>query len=177
VTRTERWQKKRCSLNHDWLKNQFMPGLAKLINVLDGRVIDPTFLPSFVFRLRREWGGYADELNELLQSFEEEMSPRRLFDCPPLANRGEAVAEWLPGVIHALWLSRDPVFVWTDEARTRLDDANRSHSEIIKELEHIGPVIATEALRGIRPLFGEFRAHCRDLGTAVSSFPSEIRIT
>lgn len=175
VTGMERWQRKRCAVNQDLLKNQFMPALAKLINVLDGRVVDPTFHPAFLKRLQEEWDGLHADVDDRLRSFEKEMSPRRLFERLPLANCSPQVAGWLPCLIHELWLSREPVRQRTVEGVGNLTGADRADSAIMKELDRVGSAPSMDDLRRMRSLFVEFRERCQALGSAVSNFRAEIK--
>ncbi len=173
--KTEEWQRRRCAFNHDWLKNQFMPALAKCINVIDRRVLDEAFLPSFADRLRAEWGPHRLEALTLLRCFETEMSPSRLFDRPPLASCPRPVLNWLLTLVDQLWANREPVRQWTTEALEKLEAANRAYSEVVEALNRTEGMLTAEALCVHRRLFVEFQARCQELGRAISGFPCEIK--
>src|ERR687885_736280 len=63
------WQKRRTSFNHDWLKNQYMPALAKCINIVDGKIEDRAFELNFYNLVLRQWKRHEVELSTLLDDF------------------------------------------------------------------------------------------------------------
>src|ERR1051326_4473635 len=88
------WQKRRSSFNHDWLKNQFMPALAKWLNLLDNKIEDPDFERAFIASVLPKWEQHREEALRLPRDFEQEMSPRRLFECHPLAHHNVHTKQW-----------------------------------------------------------------------------------
>jgi hypothetical protein len=175
LARVNSWQKRRCEFNHDWLKNQLIQDLGKAINIADGRVVDPPFLPKLWTKLRSEWTAQCEEAESLVRSFEYEMSPGRLFERVPLERiPGEGI-DWLPSLTHGLWVARQPVRQWVGEARAELDAARHACSALLSKMDKIGAVHTREDLRAIRPFLVDFRARCQSLGGAISDFPSEIK--
>ena len=41
------WERERARLSHDLLKNEIMPTVSKVLNILDGKVEDPEFKRTF----------------------------------------------------------------------------------------------------------------------------------
>jgi hypothetical protein len=97
------WQRQRSRFNHDWLKNQYTQALGKWINILHREVDDPMTERNFIARVLPEWTAHRPELIDLLNRFECAMSPRRLFELPPLLFCDQRTHEWLPDVMHTLW--------------------------------------------------------------------------
>ena len=77
--RTPVWQKRRSEFNHDWLKNRFIPALAKWLNLLDDRIEDLSFEHTFVETVLPQWEDHREEALALPRDFEQEMSPRTLL--------------------------------------------------------------------------------------------------
>ena len=173
MAKINNWQKRRSALNHDWLKNQFMPAFAKFINVIDGRVIDPGFLPLFLASLCADWESHRRELAALIQSFEDAMSPKNFFDQPPL-KVCTGFTNWLPQLTHELWATRQSARESTAGAREHLESADQAYSEVRLYLERTGPTVTISDLIPGRPHFVEFRFRCQVLGNSLSKFPSEI---
>jgi len=170
------WQKDRSAFNHDWLKNQYMPALAKYLNLLDDQLEDLEFERSFILETLPEWEAHRAEALALARSFESEMSPQRLFDAPPLARCDEATKQWLGEFIHTLWLKRYPVRQWISGAVTATEHADTAYQKLHAMLRACPNVYSAEVTRPYRAQFGELRARCQDLANAVSKFPSEVKV-
>src|ERR1044072_7135922 len=123
-----RWQKRRNTFNHDWLKNQYMPALARYLNLLDGLIEDDEFAQSFVSQILPEWESHREEAANLIKSFECEMSPQRLLECSPLSRCDEHTKRWLGNLMHALWLKRYPVAQWVTDAMHAVENADAAYA-------------------------------------------------
>lgn len=172
----ENWQKRRSVFNHDWLKNQFMPALAKLINIIDHRVRDDNFVESFLTLTLPVWEPHLSELMSILRDFENEMSPRRLFDRLPLSGCSPQTREWLASVTHSLWLRRKPVDQWIAEAIRQAEMTNSAYIRIRQKLQNGVTARTVGSLQPIRSQFAEFRDCCEALASAISQFPREVDV-
>jgi hypothetical protein len=95
----------RCSqLNHHWVGNRLAQSLARLERVSEGRVAHPGSEWSKDFG--ELWMFIAQEVNDLAGSVENDMSPRALFDEPPLCHCSDATKQWLMTFVHELWVRR-----------------------------------------------------------------------
>jgi uncharacterized protein with PIN domain len=172
---TVTWQQRRSAFNHDWLKNRFLPALAKWLNLLDDLIEDTTTEASFVASVLPQWEGHRDEALALARDFEVEMSPARLFDCIKwLRRRGNEV--WLRQLVHRLWLARYPVQDWVADASARAARADAAYERLQVGIRQCAEASSAAGLRHLRPQFVEFRDCCQSLAQAVGSFPSEVRV-
>jgi hypothetical protein len=124
------WTKRRNAWSHDWLKNRFLPALAKLVNIMNGRVNDPSFHNRFIKEILPNWKTEIQEARGLIESFEADMSPRSLFSYPPLSRCAEATLTWLPDLVHILWLFRYQGEVLQSDAAAALTAATLRLAEL-----------------------------------------------
>jgi len=170
-----KWQRRRVAFNHDWLKNQYMPALAKCLNLLDDRIEDPQFEQVFVTNVLPQWEGHYDEAKQLAQDFEQDMSPRRFVERMDLGS-SDYNGRWLADLMHHLWLARYPVREWVEQAEKKVQKTDRVYRELQESLAECKDVRSAEALRPFRKKFAAFRNHCQELATAIEQFPSEIKV-
>src|SRR5689334_10589380 len=124
-----RWQGQRSEFNHQWLKNRFLSALDTAANVISGRIRLPGFLEELIGRTLREWEVRRVELAALIDTCEDEMSPRVLFDSPPLCGGDPASRAALRAACHGLWLARSGVrehLRGVRRATAAVDDAYRA---------------------------------------------------
>jgi hypothetical protein len=173
---SQSWQKRRSEFNHDWLKNQYIPALAKCQNLLDGRVEDEEFESSFLTRIFPLWERHRGEALAIITLYEQMMSPARLLDEPPLSRLREGDKRWLGPVLHACWLSR-----------TRADELAAVAVEVVRQVDasylrlrqSLGDRWADDQLADLRPYaeqFAYFRERLQELANVVSAFPREINV-
>jgi hypothetical protein len=93
------WQRRRSELNHDWLKNRYLPALAKWINILDDYVEDYGFEKDFLELTLPQWEEHRLLVIALIESFEIEMSPGIQLSHPPLSHLPESTKMWLHSLI------------------------------------------------------------------------------
>jgi hypothetical protein len=163
------WQKRRSDFNHDWLKNRFIPALAKWLNLLDDQLEDPDFEHSFVACVLPQWEQHRDEALALPRDFESQMSPRTL-----LGPRSEG---WLGTLVHLLWLSRYPVRRWAEQALAAAREVEVEFRRLRERLTSCADTRAVVALRPMRPMFASFRERCQQLARAIEAFLSEVKAT
>lgn len=171
------WQKQRSRFNHDWLKNQFLPALARWLNLLDDLIEDPEFERSFVPTVLPQWESQRVEAQRLANRFEEEMSPACLLDQPPLARFGEHDRAWLKRLVHNLWLQRYAVPAQVNHALAVIRDADAICVAIQQRLCSSAepPTAARERTHLVQ--WREFRERCQNLAKAVEAFPNQVKVT
>jgi hypothetical protein len=170
------WQQRRGKLNHDWLKNGYIPALEKFLHLLDDQLEDLEFEQSFIPSVLPAWETHYEEALHLTRDFESGMSPRNLLEQPPLSHFDDDTRRWLGDVVHELWLARHPVYLWSREAEARVKAVASSYDQIRQVLmSHSAPHSAV-ALRPLRPLFSQFCQCCRDLARAIERFPCEVEV-
>jgi len=91
-------------LSHDVLKNEVMPLIAKLHRVLSGEVDAPDFLAEFDSEGASKVDVACDEFDALIKSAEADLSPKTLFDIPPLSECPPETTCWLPEAVHHRWM-------------------------------------------------------------------------
>jgi hypothetical protein len=173
---THNWQKRRSALNHDWLKNQYLPALAKCLNVMAGEIDDEGFLQSFFFSVLPVWETQQEEITRLLQSFENEMSPRVLLRRRQFAIFQSETKSWLGELVHQLWLSRYPVEQWVLNALSKVVHAQAAYNiikDFLSQTDDFCNVIQNE---DFRKQFIEFRYYCQQTAKAIESFPSKVAV-
>jgi hypothetical protein len=169
------WQKRRSAFNHDWLKNHYLPALAKALNLLADFLEDPVFERAFPETVLPQWQQHRSEAAALLADFEVQMSPRRLLEAGPFAFAAPAYA-WLADLVHALWLGRQPVRRWLAAAASALAEADGAYAHLHRALADAG-VDRAAALRRCRASLAAFRDACQRLAHAIEVFPCEVPVT
>ena len=170
------WQRRRTAFNHDWLKNQLCVTLGKAVNVLAGRINDPAFLESFPGEVLADWAAHRSEALALPASFEHDMSPRALFEVPPLNRLPASVRGWLPDVVHALWRQRYHVETMVDTALRAARSADEAFRDLAVAAEPGRLVDSGASCERRLPSTREVRARCEDLARAIERFPSGVRV-
>jgi hypothetical protein len=171
------WQHRRGQFNHDWLKNQFLLALGNFINLLDDEIENEELETSFVPIVLPQWEDHRDEVASLLADFDQEMSPRTLFQSSPLAQCDQDTRQWLGDVVHTLWLVKNPVHECIKGASTRLREADQAYELLQRQLKDCSNTRSAPAMRPLRGLFVEFYRACQKLAKAIEQFPSDVRIT
>ena len=97
------WTARRARLNHDLLSNRLVQRLTSLQRVAEGRV---ELAESSDDGLSGMWVQARDECRELHATLFEEMSPRALFEEPPLCHCSEETKAWLIPYVHERWMER-----------------------------------------------------------------------
>lgn len=168
------WSSRRSALNHDWLKNVYLVSLGAWVNVLDEAVEDPVFEREFFAKRFVMWETRNDEAHALIESFEDEMSPRLLLARWPFSPSSRGRLGWVGSVIHACWYARFDVTVLVSTARVRLAAADGIYREIKAAVDPTRS--SAEELRPLRDRFAAFATACAELSAAISRFPSDIRV-
>lgn len=168
------WQRRRSDFNHQWLKNRFLSALDAAEQVIRGRIRAAAYWQEFIKADLPEWQERREDLNLLLEDFEIEMSPRRLFDCPPLSECASPGRDVLAELMHELWLARYPIASWLKKANGAASRANIHFERLrkIAPMDEAGKVPSEFVSE-----FEEFRAACRTLSKAIEKFPDRILVT
>lgn len=103
--RQPEWTQVRKYLSHDWLKHSFLPVVASAFNVERGLVLEDR-QGSSLAAIQSLWAAATPAFQRLIDSFEQEMSPRTLFESGPLAECDDDTKSWLPQLAHSIWWHR-----------------------------------------------------------------------
>lgn len=166
----EDWLTGRQALNHDWIGNHLAPGLAYLVRIADGEILDPESESLFRSEELQSWGGRRSELQHLIDSFIEAMSPARLFDSSPLQRLPPQTTLWLTAVTVSIWSRRHAVTEILSRAQRALLEVDEC-MVLLSEPVAAGPESQSElAAATLR------RAHCavEQLSAALSALPREV---
>jgi len=168
------WQRRRSDFNHQWLKNRFLSALDSAANLMQGRIRGISYLQEVLRVELAEWPERGRELDALLADFEVEMSPRKLFETPPLSDWEPSFKEVISELMHELWLVRYPVATWLEGVRKAAAEVNECYAllEGIVPVDREGNVNLEFSVR-----FEAFRTACRALSKAVEKFPNRILVT
>ncbi|MCP4545547.1 MAG: hypothetical protein GY835_03640 [bacterium] len=172
----ETWQRRRGALNHDWLKNDYLKAVDAFLARLEQKSPDPERLEEFLSVDLPGWDRQRPNLESLLDAAEECLSPRRLFDVPPLSNAAPETLVWLPALTHALWLARHPIQQRIAEAHAALQKAEATYKRISQELSCNDRKVGIEPLQASRSAFVDFSGALRALSCAISALPQKILV-
>lgn len=168
------WQRRRSEFNHDWLKNQFLNRLNAFLERLRGGNPDVEKLLRFVREDLPELESHEIEARWLIESVEEEMTPRRFFEYPPLNRCSEETKRWLPDVVHEVWLNRYPVRSLRNRATDLLLRVNHCNEKLKKHLENTASGNAMQ-LVSLGHEFAELSRLCAELHDTLSAFDVKVK--
>ena len=170
------WAKHRRTFNHDWLMNRFIPALAKYLNLLNYETEDFTFEHSFILTGLSVWESRRIEAIDLINTFEWEMSPQRLFDHLPLSEGKNSTKYWLGNLVHSLWLARYPVRQLVAETCDAIQQADNAYKRLQESLSGCADITSAHAIRPFKEQFAEFYRRCQHMASTFSRFPNEIKV-
>lgn len=128
------WRRREARFNHDWLKNGYLPALAKWVNVLSGSVEDRVFERSFALGALRAWEVQRTVAAGLLADYECLFSPRALFDRGPLRSCGAADRAWLEPIARHFWDASRAGQAWKAGGRALLV-ADTEYRDVVSRTE------------------------------------------
>jgi hypothetical protein len=132
------WNELRARLSHDLVKNRLIPATSRIIKIVNGSVVaDP--VETFDTTITTVWAGTSPSLKLLFESCESALSPRNFFSVEPLIHCPPSTIEWLPDLIHELWLERHNVRDWCRsgcELASGVDTAIRGAGELLSNCYH-----------------------------------------
>lgn len=170
---TKEWLERRGSLNHDWLKNKYLLGLRAFTTRLEQG--HPN-LPFLEVRFH-SWKDRRYEISWLLSHFAQAMSPRSLFESPPLNHCDAGTQLWLGILADHLWRARYPDETDVEPVRFRYETANVTYERIVEQLGEIRLPENANHLTTLLPDFLAFLDECRQLSEAISRLPPKILVT
>ena len=169
------WQKQRGQFNHDWLKNRYLPAIAKWMNLLDKRVEDASFLTAFPSTILPQWMEYRRQAQLLAETFEVQMSPRVLLDALPLSGLSSTDRNWLGAAIHGLWIVRYPAKKWVADAASAIKAVDTAYKQL-QEVIAMKEGTDVEHFRAHRSDFSRFQDCCQALARTFEQFPVKVLV-
>ena len=172
ATEPRSWETRRSTFRHDWLKNTYLNRLKGFLSGLTAENPDREWLFEFIEEDLSRWEEKKGEARHVIDTYEDEMSPRTLLNRPPLANCSSDTQEWLGLLVHRLWHERYDVGQTTEAAQEAFDKMDEKYGVLREQLENASTVAD---LRALRPEFESFKDACVDLGKAMSEFLNEVK--
>jgi hypothetical protein len=166
------WSCRRKAINHSWLQNVFLESVCDTIERLRLTEPDWTSAMSAFHNRISEWTVQKDALEELVDSFEVEMSPVVLFKKPPLSYEQTHTKEWMMPLVHSLWKQRNGI-------RKKLQVVRESISRtdvICKRLE-MECKSKQRDLGQIVDLLQELETACLALASSIHILPDGVLVT
>jgi hypothetical protein len=176
ATEEQIWQAGRNRFNHDWLKNKFSLALEKAVKIAQERIEDDEFAAKFIENALPEFESEMQTARELIDSFEQSMSPRVLLEREPLCRLSDDHRNWLGQVIHACWKHRIGASELVDKATARLEEALSAFVRLRHCIEGKCGKLEGQQLACCRAELLVFRDACGELGIAFSRFPNRIMV-
>lgn len=168
-SKASEWQARRARLNHDWLKNIFLPAIREARNIALGRLEDSEAESAFLNCRLPVWQQRYPTILNLLNTCEDHVSPRACFRLPPLSLCDPDTLVWLPDLVHTLWLSRTDILGRIDAVKMLAQQAQEAYEMLEGALQDrpsfVGETKVANAL-------SEFDRACLDLSDGISSLPS-----
>lgn len=169
------WQTYRGQLNHNWLQNGVLVGLHHALNISSGMVRTQNARGALSEDVQR-WQERHNEFSVFVGRFENEMSPKTVFDCMPLCRCSAETKGWLIPLTHELWLMREQVQEKVGLAKKAYEVAERTYERVQANLQNMPLTPTIEDLSLFARLLREFTTACEDLSRAISAFPCEIQV-
>lgn len=168
------WQTERGQLNHNWLQNGVLVSLNHALRVVDGKVRSANMHQTLGEDVAR-WQERRGDIEALLGRFEDEMSPKALFEHEPLRRCTQQIRLWLTPLVHELWMGREKVAEKIDRAMDAYHSAEQAYNQVRSELDQLPVEIAPQGLLPFKQSLDEFIAACDALSQSISALPDEIR--
>jgi len=169
------WEVRRSGINHDRLKNIYYRGINAFILRLESSDADEAPVRRFLESDFHTWKEYNPLITKLLMDYGREMSPRTLFDVPPLNRCDADTREWLGNLVHELWLGRYDVKNTIEKAESALEAADLCYKGLCGKLAALDSRDIS-SLKGLLVDFRDFRKGCDDLIKALSAFQRRVMV-
>jgi len=170
------WQQRRSTLNHDWLKNDYINSVIAFSTRLNQPLLDRMRINEFILVIFPNWSRRQKEFGLLIAEAEEALSPRNLFKTPPLSRCSNETKKWLSQLAHELWLNHYPIKQWIEEALEALKQVNSAYDNILMILPRKLENMEDYQLQELKPEFDNFAKIIRILTNRISVFPHKILI-
>ena len=157
-TTSSEWQLSCSKLNHDWFGHEFFNGFDYFIDELQKREPDRDRVGMLKFWEEDfpTWKTRRQEAQRIVESFEDNMLPRRLLSCTLLSSCDVETREWLGHLVHRLWLFRYSVEEKVKESQESLASVNELYDELYEkiacELEQSSVINLTQLI-ALQPQF------------------------
>ena len=168
ITAPSEWQTRRNKFNHDWLKNKFLNSFNDFVEQIQKRKPDLVRVSEFLAEDFPAWTSQQQEVQWIVQSFEDSMSPQQLLNSFPLNRCNDETREWLGPLTHRLWLSRYPVKEKSKESQDALIEVNKMYEKLASELEQSMPIGLTKLI-ALHPKFCELKESYETLSKTLSN--------
>ena len=109
------WNAERKRINHQQLKNQFLPQSERLSRA--AKLGRQDIVDAQSVWLRKEWLELGAEIELLLQSYEREASPTAYVTREVLGDLSKRVLDELASELHADWMERRHVREWVSRGQ------------------------------------------------------------
>lgn len=169
-----RWQADRSHINHGWLQNGVLVGLRHAQSISRGTVRSRAprgVISENVWR----WMEGRGEVLRLLNRFEDEMSPRVLFQIAPLCRCSDATKRWLVPVIHELWMDRGRIREKIKEVQTAYEAVERTYEDALAVIERLPVSPSSTELHPVDEALGSLATSCEQLSQFISALPRDIQ--
>lgn len=172
-TKGELWLRNRGEVNHDWLKNQFGTALRAHRNSFRGLVTSPSLGRESLRRLMAEWDSRSSEIEILISSFEDALSPSVLFLEEPLRSVGfrPEFERSLQTLVHDLWKRRLSLPELVSTAMEKLAEARICATRLQDSLES-----RKDLSQQVLDILTAFLGSIRSLSEALSTFPRKVEV-
>ncbi|MEM8550690.1 MAG: hypothetical protein AAGF10_07860 [Verrucomicrobiota bacterium] len=167
MTHVPVWEERRSIFSHDWLKNIYLNRLDGFIARLSSEQPNRSRLSEFLQEDFPQWATHRQEAQWLLNSFDYEMSPLRLFAKLPLSRCSPETQAWLGPLTHNLWRTRYAVCLRLDKGRKVWREVEEAYCALAEQLDDLA-TIDVSRLFNLLPDFRKLREACVRLGKALS---------
>ena len=167
------WSQRRSEFSHDWLKNRFLNRLGEFDERLKVPHSEDSRLRRFIDDDLPQWLSHRPALEWLCDHCEECMSPRTLFEIPPLSNASADTKAWLPMAIHDVWVARTGIRRKISDLR---ESARAAHESYTKVADTFSAKPGIPRDEGTVTLVEEFRDGCRQVSEGISQLPRTVQI-
>ncbi len=167
------WEARRVAFNHDWLKTKYMSSIEALMTDIEYDCVKPDDFDTFCREEFPQWDTQRLSVNALLDTFETDMSPQRVFDEAPLnACPEELKAAW-GEVVHVLWQHRYGIPARLDAGRKAVRALDEEYTRLEQQLEQ--QETGSEFCK-LLSFLRDYAGACTRLGEAMGDFSAEIRV-
>ena len=167
------WERLRSRFNHDWLKNRFLVAVGSFLSAVSGEGYSVKKALGPLKHVMAQWPERQDKLNQILEEFEDTMSPATLLDSPPLDRLDGTTRQWLGRLVHLLWWKgrgNEARLAGVEEARRRADD---TYERLMAQLNGADAEREVEILEAAaKDVYAEFQG----LAEAMHRLPSKIEV-
>jgi hypothetical protein len=161
---SQEWIQLQSRLTHDVLKNRLMPGSGRVLNILRG-LVESDAAEAFRTGVEQTWREHQASFINLVQTCEQQISPRRYFESPPLVYVSDEARSWLPPLIHEIWVERFGIHQWVISGLGMIEKVETCIESISRELQtgtaHARPLIFE--VEGLRRYQGDLVVHLSSL--------------